>query len=850
MGKKKQKASFSLRRCGEGSGAGPDDGEWGRSGDLRGPSRGSRGNRKPRGPPVSSDMSFSAALKAAGLSLRHIVPDGNCLFRAAADQLYGQQTQHRAVRAAAVSYMSSHESSFSGFIDTEEEPFNKYLKRMATDGTWGGQLELQAISLAYKVNLLIYVAPEEGWGEGGGAHRSGKGKTGASAAARRERGAADAAQDDGGAPKWDIWKMQNFGPSAVCLQLAFHPDMQHYNSLRMQGAPEGAPSTLTLQQLQAHSDSWEGQGEDGVPQENSVVSTKEGPPIEQTLQLNEAAVLQELAANEPSATINSSSCSSSRYVGLPPDKMLEALRAVASLTNMGPLCPACAACCRAAWRRGALTAQLNSWGPLGGPSLFRYAPLAAEAAQEVEEKPVKSRQSAARLRANYSLRHRGRSCLAAIWPRRRQRVATSTDSRSSTSSTDSSNESSKADSEGVNGDGRGPPKDGASHPNVLMAVLQPPPGSSNTSEVYLHRNLIDSGNGSTGSVGAALDGLFSIDSISLRLHNCTNPPPAAPAVPAESAAASPSPRRRRAPLTTTAAAAAEALEAAHTRAAPPAAATEAPATPEDLSQPATGGNDGAEPVEGAAATTAEATAADAAAEATRVKGAGAPEGAVVAAKEVLLPCRVWAGPTLLRIERAPLLQPSNASSSNGTSSSIKGTGSSRRAVSLPSLRIRLLPCARLWLTGEAAAAAATAAATGSPCFKVTTTGAGGEVSVVEVEAGPDAAAAVAASAAAAVARGGESAAADAKAGSSTQQQEKQQQREQLAKKGRMTKKERAELKKAKKLQRELSRAERRRTAACDSGKDGVPQRSSEGDPAGGEASLQNLAELTRRLLTV
>ncbi|CDJ40290.1 OTU-like cysteine protease domain-containing protein, putative [Eimeria tenella] len=850
MGKKKQKGSFSLGRSGEGSGAGPDDGEWGRSGDLRGPSRGSRGNRKPRGPPVASDMSFSAALKAAGLSLRHIVPDGNCLFRAAADQLYGQQAQHRAVRAAAVSYMSSHESSFSGFIDTEEEPFNRYLKRMATDGTWGGQLELQAISLAYKVNLLIYVAPEDGWGEGGGAHRSGKAKTGASAAARRERGAADAAQDDGGAPKWDIWKMQNFGPSAVCLQLAFHPDMQHYNSLRMQGAPEGAPSTLTLQQLQAHSDSWEGQGEEGVPQENSEVSTKEGPPMEPTLQSNKAAALQEPAANEPSATINSSSCSSSRYVGLPPDKMLGALRAVASLTNMGPLCPACAACCRAAWRRGALTAQLNSWGPLGRPSLFRYVPLAAEAAQKVGEKPVKSLQSAARLRTNYSLRHRGRSCLAAIWPRRRQRVATSTDSRSSTSSTDSSSESSKAESEGVNGDGRDAAKDGASHLNVLVAVLQPPPGSSNTSEVYLHRNLIDSGSGSTGSAGAALDGLFSIDSISLRLHNCTNPPPAAPAVPAESAAASPSPRRRRAPLTTTAAAAAEALGSAHARPLPPAAVAGAPATPEDLSQPATGGIDGAEPVQRAAATTAEATAADATAEATRAKGAGA----VVAAKEVLLPCRVWAGPTLLRIERPPLLQPSNASSSNGTNNSIKGTGSSRRAVSLPSLRIRLLPCARLWLTGEAAAAA-TAAATGSPCFKVTTTGTGGEVSVVEVEAGPDAAAAVAASAAAgaAVARGGESGAADAKAESSTQQQEKQQQLQQLqqvAKKGRMTKKERAELKKAKKLQRELFRAERRRTAACDSGKDAVPQRSSEGDPAGGEASLQNLAELTRRLLTV
>ncbi|OEH78031.1 otu-like cysteine protease domain-containing protein [Cyclospora cayetanensis] len=187
---------------------------------------------------------FAASLLAVGLELRDVVADGNCLFRAASDQLFGEQTQHKKVRAAAVEYMAAHADIFAPFTDCDEEPFARYLRRMAADRTWGGQLELQAISLAFGVNLLIYVAPPEDEEDAAEEPRNASWRTASTKASdahsksdqRKGKctGRAKSEPSDVEAePQWKLWRMQNFDAKAVCLQVAFHPDTEHYSSPNM-----------------------------------------------------------------------------------------------------------------------------------------------------------------------------------------------------------------------------------------------------------------------------------------------------------------------------------------------------------------------------------------------------------------------------------------------------------------------------------------------------------------------------------------------------------------------------------------------------------------------------------------
>lgn len=44
---------------------------------------------------------------------------------------------------------------FEPFIE-DDEPFDRYCKSMRKNGRWGGHLEIQAASMLYRVNILIY----------------------------------------------------------------------------------------------------------------------------------------------------------------------------------------------------------------------------------------------------------------------------------------------------------------------------------------------------------------------------------------------------------------------------------------------------------------------------------------------------------------------------------------------------------------------------------------------------------------------------------------------------------------------------------------------------------------------
>lgn len=68
-----------------------------------------------------------------------IATDGNCLFRAISDQIYGQETlnTHLILRYKAVEFMRENRDDFECFIE-DSQTFEEYLDKMSKDGTWGG----------------------------------------------------------------------------------------------------------------------------------------------------------------------------------------------------------------------------------------------------------------------------------------------------------------------------------------------------------------------------------------------------------------------------------------------------------------------------------------------------------------------------------------------------------------------------------------------------------------------------------------------------------------------------------------------------------------------------------------
>jgi len=88
--------------------------------------------------------------------------DGNCFFRAACDQLDGPGGDHAALRAQLVAHMQLESDSYAPFVE-DDESFDKYCERMARDGTWAGQMEVQALVRVRDVGVCIHQAGSPPW---------------------------------------------------------------------------------------------------------------------------------------------------------------------------------------------------------------------------------------------------------------------------------------------------------------------------------------------------------------------------------------------------------------------------------------------------------------------------------------------------------------------------------------------------------------------------------------------------------------------------------------------------------------------------------------------------------------
>jgi len=138
----------------------------------------------------NSDGGFRKQLGGIGMRVVRIESDGNCFFRAVADQLVGDEGDHNRIREQVVEYMQDNREAFEPFVE-DDQVFEIYCEQMKEDGTWAGNMELQAASLVLRVNIYI--------------HQAGR----------------------------PAWRIQNFTEREVrTVHLSYH-DGDHYNSLRM-----------------------------------------------------------------------------------------------------------------------------------------------------------------------------------------------------------------------------------------------------------------------------------------------------------------------------------------------------------------------------------------------------------------------------------------------------------------------------------------------------------------------------------------------------------------------------------------------------------------------------------------
>lgn len=93
-----------------------------------------------------------------GLFRYLIVPDGNCLYRAVAQALCNNQHQHMELRKEIVQYMKQNLKKFKALI---EENHTDYFKEALKENTWGGYLEILAVTALYDINVIIVLGGSE-----------------------------------------------------------------------------------------------------------------------------------------------------------------------------------------------------------------------------------------------------------------------------------------------------------------------------------------------------------------------------------------------------------------------------------------------------------------------------------------------------------------------------------------------------------------------------------------------------------------------------------------------------------------------------------------------------------------
>jgi OTU-like cysteine protease len=116
---------------------------------------------------VSDRDILVARVAKLGFEVRSIVGDGNCQYRAVADQLHDDESRHKQMRRAAIKWLEENpdfaadpsEQAFAirNFIDTDVySTWQDYCSYHAGDCRWGDHITLLALAQVSRVNIHVF----------------------------------------------------------------------------------------------------------------------------------------------------------------------------------------------------------------------------------------------------------------------------------------------------------------------------------------------------------------------------------------------------------------------------------------------------------------------------------------------------------------------------------------------------------------------------------------------------------------------------------------------------------------------------------------------------------------------
>eukprot|EP00026_Physarum_polycephalum_P006900 Phypoly_transcript_06953.p1 GENE.Phypoly_transcript_06953~~Phypoly_transcript_06953.p1 ORF type:complete len:436 (+),score=94.95 Phypoly_transcript_06953:127-1434(+) len=106
---------------------------------------------------AAAEAKMDAILATANKERKRVPKDGACMFRCVAEGMYGTQVFHSLLRSQCVRYMQANAETFLPFVvGCSDLPWDHYIFELQKVETWGGYLELMALSKMLKINFTIF----------------------------------------------------------------------------------------------------------------------------------------------------------------------------------------------------------------------------------------------------------------------------------------------------------------------------------------------------------------------------------------------------------------------------------------------------------------------------------------------------------------------------------------------------------------------------------------------------------------------------------------------------------------------------------------------------------------------
>ncbi|XP_065893767.1 uncharacterized protein [Dysidea avara] len=110
---------------------------------------------KPTTPSVSNSSPLNF-LEKSGRTIKQIVPDGNCFFRAVSFHILGDEDKHCSVRAEVLKFEQRNEHMLAKFLmlPANKPSFQEHIRFLQRPDTWATQVEVIAVATMFSVAVF------------------------------------------------------------------------------------------------------------------------------------------------------------------------------------------------------------------------------------------------------------------------------------------------------------------------------------------------------------------------------------------------------------------------------------------------------------------------------------------------------------------------------------------------------------------------------------------------------------------------------------------------------------------------------------------------------------------------